>query len=88
MKKMMLSLALASAFAFVGCSNDDDENGQTCRTCEVLTISTELCDNGDGTVTLTALGETETLSEEDLEGLTPEEYIEQFCEVSDLFGNE
>ena len=86
MKKTISSVMLAALFAFTGCSKDDEENGGDCRTCDVLTVSTELCDNGDGTVRVTALGETTTLTAEDLDGLSPSEYIETFCNATDLFG--
>lgn len=81
MKKMMLGLALTSVLTSFGCSEDDE---QTCRTCEVLSIPNELCDNGNGTLTFTAPGQTSTVSGEDLQGMTPAEFIESFCGPSDF----
>jgi len=75
MKKLVFSLALVTSLVFVGCSGDDDGNEQTCATCNLLGVNVEACDNGNGTVTVTAAGETEVLSEEDLDGLTAAEYV-------------
>ncbi len=83
MKKMIFSITLASSLSFLSCSEDD---GQTCRTCEVLSIPHEFCDNGDGTLTFTAPGQTGTISGEDLQGMTPAEFIESFCGTSDISG--
>lgn len=74
MKKLVFSLALVISLVFVGCSGDDDDE-QTCATCNLLGVNVEACDNGNGTVTVTAAGETEVLSEEDLDGLTAAEYV-------------
>ncbi len=77
MRKIIMGLALVVNFAFIGCSNDDDE--QNCATCSIdflgTAITTEACDNGDGTVSVTVEGQTETLSAEDLDGVSPEEYV-------------
>ena len=40
----------------------------------------EICDNGNGTYDVTAAGEKETLTEEELGGLTPKLVIELACE--------
>ncbi len=76
-------MALAATVSFSSCSNDDDDE-KTCRSCEILTISTEFCDNGDGTVTATVAGQSETISGEDLGDLTPEEYIDSICSASGI----
>ncbi|WP_298550427.1 hypothetical protein [uncultured Algibacter sp.] len=71
MKKIMLTLAVVSAISFTACSSDDDDDsengGGTCKTCTLATISSEICDNGDGTITVTTLGVPQTV---DLEGVT------------------
>ncbi|MEN1784006.1 MAG: hypothetical protein AAGF77_02610 [Bacteroidota bacterium] len=80
MRNLILNLTLVIAFVFVGCSSDDDngnDNESTCVTCEVeflVTITSEYCDNGDGTVDVTTDGQTETV---DLEGVPFSTYIEQ-----------
>jgi len=73
MKKVFLFTVLAAGLAFTGCSKDDDKK---CAECSVLGITIEACDNGDGTVTLTTAGQSETLSEEDLDGVSAAEYVE------------
>lgn len=79
MKKIVFSVMAMAALAFVGCSNDDDDDEGNCATCAVellgTAITTEACDNGDGTVTLTANGESQILSGDELEGATPAEFV-------------
>lgn len=69
---------VVACLGFVGCSDDDDDN--KCASCSVdflgTNITTEACDNGDGTVTVTALGESQVLSAEELEGATPAEFVQ------------
>ena len=72
MKRFMLSMAVIAALAFTGCSSDDDSDsggGNDCTTCELdvlgTVISSEYCDNGDGTMTVTTEGQEQTV---DLEG--------------------
>ena len=73
MKKFMFVLAVISAINITACSSDDDGGSETqgnsdCETCnlELLgeSLTTEFCDNGDGTITVTVFGESEI---EDLE---------------------
>lgn len=81
MKKVFLSFALVAA-AFVSCGDDDngDSNGPVCQTCEVellgVPIVSEICDNGDGTVSITTDGETQTQTLE--EGQTYAQIIAGF----------
>lgn len=75
MKKVIFSLTLAVSLIFIACSSDDDASEQTCATCNLLGVNVEACDNGDGTVTITAAGETEVLTGEDLDGLSAAEYV-------------
>lgn len=57
MKKIILSVAMIASMAFVGCSSDDDSGNDTCVSCEtnaiLFSISTQICDNGDGTADVT-----------------------------------
>jgi len=78
MKKVVFSLLAVSCLIFVGCSNDDDDD-QNCAVCAIdflgTPLTTEACDNGDGTVTITVEGQSEILTSEDLEGASPAEYV-------------
>lgn len=72
MKKFILSFAVIAALGFTSCSSDDDNNDggtDTCETCSFdllgTVVSSEYCDNGDGTMDVTTEGTTETV---DLEG--------------------
>jgi len=76
MKKSILLLAFTATLAFTSCNKDDDGNGKKCATCNIAGITTEACDNGDGTVTVTTAGVSETLTSEELDGLSPAEYVE------------
>ncbi|NNK81554.1 MAG: hypothetical protein HKO92_00370 [Flavobacteriaceae bacterium] len=73
MKKRILSTLVVLSLSISACSNNDDKDtpSEDCRTCllELLgeSTSTEICDNGDGTVTITSNGEEET---QDLDGAT------------------
>lgn len=68
---------MMGALVFFSCSDDDNEEEEddcvTCTTNLIVTFTSEHCDNGDGTVTVTQ----EDGSEEvvDLMGSTFEEYI-------------
>ena len=77
MKKVVLFLALAASVSFTSCSKDDDEN--KCATCSVdffgTSITTEACDNGDGTVTVSIGGESQIITAEELDGTSPAEYV-------------
>ncbi len=76
MKKLMYVAVFALALGFTACGSDDDGN-PNCRECEVLTIPVSICDNGDGTVTASGGGETETITLP--EGTTFEQYAETLC---------
>ena len=85
MKKIILSIAMMATIAFTGCSSDDDNGSPECKTCENINdsgITGEVCDNDDGTFTLTL-----TQSEEEIFTITqdiPEgESIDDF-DCSDL----
>jgi len=85
MKKVVLFMVLMTTVAFTSCSNDDDDDVKKCASCSLLGISVEACDNGDGTVTVTSAGQSETLSGEDLDGISAAEYVkalEDGCPVA------
>ena len=84
MKKSILLSALICVSICIGCSKDDEKKN-TCDSCTGTNIAYEICDNGDGTYTLSK-GEgpqtvTQIVTEEDLLGvsLTPKQFIEKLC---------
>ncbi len=75
----MALAAIALTVSFTSCNNDDDDNDNgedsssgACKTCEFQSISTEYCDNGDGTITITALGISQT---QNLEGVAFDQFV-------------
>jgi hypothetical protein len=79
MKKLILPVLALSLFVATSCSSDDDggEAGNECQTCVVsalgIDLTTEYCDNGDGTIDATIEGQTTTI---DLpEGQSYSQYI-------------
>ena len=80
MKKVLFS-ALILGLVFTTSCNKDDDGGKKkdCETCELDLMGTSLvskfCDNGDGTMSVTVDGQTETT---DLEGLTFEQFISSY----------
>lgn len=85
MKKLVFSLMVVASLALVGCSDDEDEN--KCASCELLGVSVEACDNGNGTVTVTSLGQSEVISTDDLDGQTAAEYVEALEQGCGLLSN-
>lgn len=81
MKKPLLFLALAATVAFTSCSKDDDDN--KCESCSANDTKVEICENGDGTYTLTVGGE-ESDTIDDLQGLTPKQIADSTCEALKL----
>jgi len=69
MKKVILSAMLLASLVFTGCSDDDDDS-PSCKICSENTVSVEICDNGDGTVTFTAsvAGQTVFTNTDDFDG--------------------
>lgn len=59
------------------CSNDDEKN--TCASCTGTNVAYELCDNGNGTYTLSKGEATQTLTENDLLGVPIKEYVNLLC---------
>lgn len=82
MKKLMYVAVFALALGFTSCGSDDD--GGNCRECELFTVPISVCDNGDGTVTTSAAGESETITLP--EGTTFEEYADTLCSGTITFG--
>ncbi|WP_345275347.1 hypothetical protein [Litoribaculum gwangyangense] len=84
MKKLTFSAFVFAVLCFTGCGSDDDNKNviEACQTCnlEILgeTIISEFCDNGDGTITITAFGQEEI--EELDEGVTFAEFIAAYEE--------
>ena len=75
-KQIMLIALFIGALSITSCSdsNDDQDSLDNCSTCTtLLLLTTEHCDNGDGTVTVTSNGQEETV---DLNGVTFAVYIE------------
>jgi uncharacterized lipoprotein NlpE involved in copper resistance len=85
MKKLVFSLMAVASLALVGCSDDDDEN--KCASCELLGVSVEACDNGNGTVTVSSMGESQVLPVEELDGQTAAEYVEALEQGCGLLSN-
>ena len=75
---------LTIALVLSSCSSDDDSDNRNCENCDLQGQNVEICDNEDGTYTVTAAGQSETITEEELEGVTPEEYIELICSLGNL----
>ena len=75
-KQIMLMVLFVGALSITSCSNSNDDESlmDDCQTCTTLLLLTsEHCDNGDGTVTVTSNGQEETV---DLNGVTFAVYIE------------
>lgn len=78
-----MSMLAVMAFGFSSCS-DDDADDRNCDSCDLQGQTVEICDNGNGTYTLTAAGQSETITEEELEGVAPAEYIGLICSLGNL----
>lgn len=77
MKKTLLFLTTLAVLSVAGCSNDEEKN--TCESCTGPNISLELCDNGNGTYTLSKGEATQTLAQDDLLGVSIKEYVNILC---------
>ena len=82
MKKIVLFMALAATVAFSSCSKDDDDTIK-CESCIANDTKVEICENSDGTYTLTVNGEQSSVLES-LEGLTPKQVVDSTCEALNL----
>ncbi|PTM11690.1 MAG: hypothetical protein DA407_01105 [Bacteroidetes bacterium] len=84
MKKFILGILTVGVLITTACGGSDDDNNSSnqCQTCNQdfggENITSEICDNGDGTFTITFNGEEET---EDLNGATFEEIIAAYEEL-------
>ncbi|QXP51023.1 hypothetical protein H0I25_02310 [Cellulophaga sp. HaHa_2_95] len=83
MKKSILFVALIGSVLFFSCSKDNDDKG-ICESCELIGVPITACDNGDGTVSISSGGNSETISEEELGGLSPEDYVKGICSAGDI----
>ncbi|AIY12576.1 hypothetical protein M667_04810 [Cellulophaga baltica NN016038] len=83
MKKSILFAALIGSVLFFSCSKDNDDKG-ICESCELIGVPITACDNGDGTVSISSGGNSETISEEELGGLSPEDYVKAICSAGDI----
>ncbi len=79
MKKLVLMTAVAAAL-MTACSKDDGP-AKDCESCNLDGQKVEVCDNGDGTWTLSVGGSTTTTDPKLLgaEDLTPEQYAKSLC---------
>ena len=85
-KKCILGMSMLATMAFgcTSCSNDDDDDEKICDTCTLQNETIELCDNGDDTYTLTAGGESETITKEELSGVSPADFVGLICSLGDI----
>ena len=80
MKKTILFMALVATVVFTGCSKDDDD--KKCESCTAQGQKIEICENGDGTYSMT--GSSEIINEEDLAGLTPKQLVDLACAAANM----
>ena len=84
MKKLFLFLALGSSIVFTSCNKDDDDKASSCSTCDLDVLGTvtssKYCDNGDGTISVTTQGTTQTV---ELDGVSFDTFISQLDLVAD-----
>nr|WP_299071761.1 hypothetical protein [uncultured Allomuricauda sp.] len=80
MKKFFLVISLTATLVFLSCSSDDDATKSNCESCKSDAGNTfEICDNGDGTYTASENGVSETITEEDLGGVSVKLAVESAC---------
>jgi hypothetical protein len=84
MKKWFITISIVATIviSLVSCSKDDDKNN--CDSCLAQGSKIEICDNGDDTFTLSAGGQSETVTAAELEGIAPDEFIGLICDLSNL----
>jgi hypothetical protein len=80
MKKLVLVAAMAAA-SMTACSKDDGPS-KNCESCNLSDTKIEVCDNGDGTWTISLAGSTTTTDPKLLGAgdLTPKQYAESLCD--------
>ncbi len=79
-----IGLLASLSLGLMSCSGDDDEGGKDCDSCTAQGQTLEICDNGDGTFTLSGGGESETFPASDLEGVDPAEFVNLICDLANL----
>ena len=79
-----IGLMLTLSLGLLSCSSDDDGDSKDCDSCSAQGQTIEICDNGDGTFTLSGAGDSETFPASELEGVDPTEFIELVCELANL----
>jgi hypothetical protein len=77
-----ISLLATLSMGLLSCSSDDDGDSKDCDSCSAQGQTLEICDNGDGTFTLSGGGESETFPASDLEGVDPVEFIQLICDLA------
>ncbi len=75
-------MAFAATLVFTSCTGDDENND--CESCTAQGQKIEICNNGDGTYTLSGGGESETVTQEELDTLelTAGELVELTCSLA------
>ncbi|MBA4745271.1 MAG: hypothetical protein H2058_08430 [Muricauda sp.] len=83
MKKFVLTVVVATAL-MTACSKDDGPTNE-CESCTLDGGKVEVCDNGDGTWTVSAAGSTTTMDAKFFGGedLTPKQFAESLCAAGD-----
>ena len=79
-----IGLLASLTLGLMSCSGDDDEGGKDRDSCTAQGQTLEICDNGDGTFTLSGGGESETFPASDLEGVDPAEFVNLICDLANL----
>lgn len=77
MNKIIVPVILAAA-VFMGCTKDDGSR-KNCDSCKLQGKKLEICKKQNGTYRLSHDGESETITENQLEGFSPEEFVELLC---------
>ena len=79
MKKIVCFVVIGILFG--GCSKDEEVRID-CQSCKTDTGERiKICDNNDGSYELSSNGESITIYEEGMKGLSPEEFVNAFCKA-------
>jgi len=81
MRNLLYSAIAVLTFLTVACSSDD--SADNCVECTIALASVEICDNGDGTATVSAAGESEII---DLEGVDFDTFATGACALGGGLG--
>jgi hypothetical protein len=82
MKKFISAMGIMATMALVFTSCSKDDEAKNCDSCTAQGQKIEICDNGDDTYTLTAGGQSETVTAAELQGVTPEDFIGLICTLA------